>query len=81
MPTCFQGSRGAQGVQVGATLSKNGRDYGVDGVDSSKTGVGRQVKLLESRGEGRIGRETPLYQYCVAPSRSRALTLGQNNSG
>ena len=80
MPTCFQGSRGAQDVQLGATLPENGRDYGVDGMDSSKTGVGRQVRLLESPGEGRIGRETPFCRDCVASSRSRALTLGQKNS-
>ena len=80
IPTCFRGSRVAQGVQVGATLPENGQDYDIDGVDSSKTGVGRQVRLLESPGEGRIGRETPLCQNCVAPSRSGTLTLGQKNS-
>ena len=58
MPTCFQGSRGAQGVQASASLPENGGDYGVDGVESSKAGVGRQVRLLESPGEGRIGRES-----------------------
>ena len=60
------GSRRALELRVVATLPESGREEGVEEGETSKAGVVRQAKLLESPSEGRIGCETSLlYQNCV----------------